>query len=141
GCALVLAVLVITGTRLGSNAGVNVASAKRGAVAIADSEFGRYTADNAIDGQWVRPGERPEKNRWHSSQGNSQPHWIWIRFKQSARIEKVIIHPADTNNCPQAIVGEFSPDGGVTFSTLFTITNHEYSQKTFTIEKSFIPMV
>jgi hypothetical protein len=139
-CALVLAVLMIAG-RLGGNAGTNVASARAGAVAIADSEFGRYTADQVIDGQWVRPNDRPEKNRWHSSHGNTQPHWIWIRFKQPARINKVVIHPADTNNCPQAMVGEFSPDGGVTFSPLFTITNNQFSPKSFIIEKSFNPTI
>jgi hypothetical protein len=126
---------------LAKNYRTNVASARAGAVAIADSEFGRYTAEQAIDGQWVRPNERPEKNRWHSSQGKAEPHWLWIRFKQPARIERAVIHPADTRAYPTAMVGEFSPDGGVTFSTLFTITNNQPSAKSFTVEKSFRPIV
>jgi hypothetical protein len=140
-CAFVIAVLVIAAARLGGNGRTNVASARQGAVAIADSEFGRYTADQVIDGQWVRPNERPEKNRWHSSQGNSEPHWVWIRFKQLARIEMAVIHPADTNICPRVMIGEFSPDGGLNFSTLFAITNSDFSQNTFAIEKSFSPVV
>jgi hypothetical protein len=140
-CAIVLAVLVIAGARLAGNDRTNVASAKNGALAIADSEFGRYTAEQVIDGQWVRPNERPEKNRWHSNAGNSGPHWIWIRFKQPARIEKAIIHAADLNNCPLTMIGEFSPDGGLNFSTLFFVTNVESSQKSLTIEKSFSPIV
>ena len=135
-CAVVVAVLW-----LARNDRTNVASAKQGAVAIADSEFGRYTADQVIDGQWVRPNERPEKNRWHSSQGKAEPHWIWIRFKQPARIERAVIQPADTRDYPTAMVGEFSRDGGVTFSTLFTITNNQPSAKSFAIEKSFSPVV
>jgi len=140
-CAIVIAVLIFAGARFGGNGRKNVASAREGAVAIADSEFGRYTAHQVIDGQWVRPNERPEKNRWHSSQGNAVPHWIWIRFKQSARIESAVIHPADTNNCPHVMIGEFSPDGGVNFSTLFAVTNTESLQKSFALEKSFNPIV
>jgi hypothetical protein len=140
-CAIVIAVLIIAGARLRGNGRKNVASAREGAVATADSEFGRYTADQVIDGQWVRPNERPEKNQWHSGPGNPGPHWIWIRFKQPAQIERAVIHPADTNNCPLAMIGEFSPDGGVSFSTLFAVTNGELSQKNFAIEKSFDPVV
>jgi hypothetical protein len=140
-CAVVLTVLLTAGALLVRNNCTNVASAREGAVAIADSDFGRFTADRVIDGQWVRPSDFPEKNRWHSSPGKAGPHWVWIRFKQPARIEKAIIHPADTNNLPLAMVGEFSLDGGVNFSTLFTITNNEFSQKSFKIEKSFSPVV
>jgi hypothetical protein len=140
-CAIVIAVLVIAGTRLGVNSRTNVASARQGAVAIADSEFGRYTAVQVIDGQWVRPNERPEKNRWHSSQDNSGPHWVWIRFKQPARIDRAVIHPAATNNCPLVMIGEFTSDGGITFSTLFAITNNELSQRALAIEKSFNSVV
>jgi Bacterial alpha-L-rhamnosidase 6 hairpin glycosidase domain len=140
-CAIVFAVLIFAAARLGGNGRTNVASARQGAIAIADSEFGRYTADQVIDGEWVHPNERPEKNRWHSGQGKAEPHWIWIRFKQPARIERAVIHPADTNNCPQVMIGEFSPDNGVNFSTLFAITNTDFSQKTFAIEKSFSPVV
>jgi len=135
-CAVAVAALWFA-----NNDYTNIASAKQGAEAIADSEFGRYTADQVIDGEWVRPNKRPENNRWHSAQGKAGPHWVWIRFKQPARIEKAIIHPADTNNLPLAMIGEFGPDGGVNFSTLFTITNNEFSQKSFTIEKSFGPVV
>ena len=163
-CAIVIAVLVIAGACLGGNGSTNVASARQGAVAIADSEFGRYTADQLIDGKWVRPNERPEKNRWHSSatrtgqgatrdpsvrgdarptatEGQADPHWVWIRFKQPARIERAVIHPADTNNRPLAMIGEYSPDGGVNFSTLFVLTNAELSTKSFAIDKSFNPVV
>src|SRR5262249_41576658 len=104
-CAIVFAVLIFAAARLGGNGRTNVASARQGAIAIADSEFGRYTADQVIDGQWVHPNERPEKNRWQSGQGKVEPHWLWIRFKQPARIESAVIHPADTNNCPQVMIG------------------------------------
>ena len=45
------------------------------------------TAGQVIDGEWVQPHQAPEKNRWHSSGGKSYPHWVWIRFRQAARIE------------------------------------------------------
>lgn len=119
----------------------NVASTKQGAVAIADSDFGLYTASLAIDNQWLRPSERPEKNRWHSGQGKSHPHWLWIQFKQPAAIQRAVIHLADAHDYPVAMVGEFSSDGGVNFSTLFTITNNQLSGTAFAIEKSFTPVV
>jgi hypothetical protein len=120
---------------------INVASASNGAVAIADSEFGRYTAEQVIDGQWVQANERPQKNRWHSGTGKAHPHWVWIRFRQAARIEKVVIHAADANNYPTAFVGEYSLDRGVTFCTLFTATNDKALERGFAIEKSFAPAV
>jgi hypothetical protein len=146
-CAIVLAVLLIAGKRWSNRREMNVASARNGAVAIADSEFGRYTADLVIDGECVGPNDRPEKNRWRptrtgqDTEGSADPHWVWIRFKQAARIEKAVIHPASTNDGPLTMVGEFSPDGGVSFSTLFTVTNAQITEKSFVIEQTFAPVV
>src|SRR5690242_9064642 len=81
-CGGLLAALIAAGTRAGRNGRTNVAGAKQGAVVVADSEFARYTADRATDGEWVGSEGRPEKNRWHSLRGKPHPHWIWIRFKQ-----------------------------------------------------------
>jgi hypothetical protein len=140
-CAgLFAALLAAGGWRRGSGT-INVASEKLGAVAIADSEFGRYTAEQVIDGDWVRPHEPPQKNHWQSGAGKSHPHWVWIRFRKAARIEKVVLHPADLKNYPAALLGETSLDGGVTFSTLFTVTNSEISDKSFSFEKSFTPIL
>jgi len=138
---VVLAALIVAGTSRGKSSRTNVASAKQGAVAIADSELGHFAADQAIDGEWVAPDERPEKNRWHSGRGKSPPHWVWIRFKQPARIDKVILHPADRHDYPEAMIGEFSPDGGVNFTTLFTMTNNQSTENKFAIEKSFNPVI
>ncbi len=140
-CAGLLAALLAAGGCGRKNGSTNVASKKLGAVAVADSEFGTYTAEQLIDGQWVRAQERAEKNRWHSGKGKPGPHWIWIRFRERARIGRVVIHPADLNNYPTAFVGEYTPDGGVTFSTLFTVTNGEVTGKDFSFEKSFPPTV
>ena len=115
----------------------NVAGAGEGAVAIADSEFGSFTASLAIDGKAVGPGDAPDANRWHAAPGKPHPHWLWIRFRQPARITKAVIHRADILDYPVDLVGEFSPDGGLTFTTLFSRTNNQMSKEQFTIEESF----
>ncbi len=115
----------------------NVAGEREGAVAIADSEFGNFTANRAIDGKAVGPGDAPDANRWCAVLDKPHPHWLWIRFRQSARITKVVIHRADILDYPVDFVGEFSPDGGLTFTTLFSVTNNRMSEQQFTIERSF----
>jgi hypothetical protein len=115
----------------------NVAAAREGAIAIADSEFGNFAASLAIDGKAVGPADAPDANRWHAALGKPHPHWLWIRFGQPARITKVVIHRADILDYPADLVGEFSPDGGLTFTTLFSITNNQMSNEQFTIERSF----
>jgi F5/8 type C domain len=140
-CAGLFATLVAAAILASRTAKTNVASAKQGAVAIADSEFGRYTADQLIDGEWVRAGEPAEKNRWHSGQVKSYPHWIWIRFKQPAKIHRAVFHPADGQNYPIAMIGEFSTNDGTSFSTVFTITNNQLPEKKISFEKSFPPVV
>ena len=64
----------------------DVAAAREGAIAIADSELANFTANLAIDGKAVGPGDAPEANRWHAGLGKPHPHWLWIRFRQPARI-------------------------------------------------------
>src|SRR5438874_1227785 len=61
---------------------INVAAAEQGAVAIADSEFGGYSADRVIDGTTVGPKDAWDVNRWHSAPAKAYPHWIWIRLRE-----------------------------------------------------------
>src|ERR1700704_1827366 len=70
---------------------VNVGSSYEGAIAIADSAFGRYGADQAIDGRMPGAGRPQDGNLWHSGLSKAHPHWVWIRFKDRARIEEVVI--------------------------------------------------
>jgi hypothetical protein len=136
-----LAMLLPAEANAAAVVGKDVASAREGAVAIADSEFGSFTASLAIDGKSVGPGEKPEANRWHAALDKPHPHWVWIRFRQPARIAKVVIHRADVLDYPVEFVGESSSDGGFTFRTLFTVTNNQMSEDQFTLERSFTPTV
>src|ERR1039458_3052452 len=76
-----------------------------------------HVASFVNDGKWIGPGDRPESNRWHGALGKPHPHWVWIRFRQSARIAAAVIHRADIVDYPVDLVGEFSRDGGFTFQT------------------------
>lgn len=115
----------------------NVALSSQGAVAIADSEYSNQLAGFAIDGKWLGPGDPAESNRWHSSLAKPHPHWVWIRFGLPAVISKVVIHRADIVGHPVDFVGEYSPDGGLTFRTLFSVKGCRMTPETWTIERTF----
>ena len=83
----------------------------------------------------------PEGRRWHSAPGRPEPHWLWIQFRERARIEKIVMHQADPKAYPVSFVGEYSPDGGLTFIKLFSVTNNHMDARTFAVEKRFKPMV
>ncbi|MCX6376427.1 MAG: hypothetical protein NTU88_10425, partial [Armatimonadetes bacterium] len=112
-------------------------SSSEGAVAIADSEYSNNFANVAIDGKWLGPGDPLESNRWHSSLAKPHPHWVWIRFRLPAVISKVVIHRADIVGHPVDFVGEYSPDGGLTFRTLFSVKGCRMTPETWTIERTF----
>jgi len=122
---------------------INVALASDGAVAAADSLYRadpQFAVANAIDGKWIGPGDDPAKNR--CSFGDvPHPHWLWIRFRQPARISRMVMHRADGNNYPVDFVGEYSEDGGATFKTLFEVKDNKMDAQTFAVERSFDPVV
>src|SRR5262245_7816306 len=66
GCRTLISAIAVLATS--SDAAINVAAAKEGAIAIADSEFGKYSAAEAIDGTVPGPGDSREANRWHSAE-------------------------------------------------------------------------
>jgi len=136
---------------------VNVALAAEGAIAVADSEFGGGSYQRAggqiefvNDGACMGPGDDTsvgagmvpsETHRWVPSISDPHPHWVWIRFRQPARISRVKVHRADIADYPVDFVGEYSPDGGLTTKTLFEVTGNRMDGKTFAVERSFDPVV
>ena len=119
----------------------NVALASAGGVAISDSDYGGHTARFANDGHWAGPGGNPGTNRWHAALGKPHPHWVWIRFRQPAQIDQMILRRADLADYPVDFVGEFSRDGGFTFQRLFIVTNQQMTAEEFTVERRFAPVV
>lgn len=119
----------------------NVALAGEGGVAIADSEYGEHAARFAIDGLWAGPGGNLGTNRWHAALAKPHPHWVWIRFRQPARIDRVVVRRADIADYPVDFTGEFCRDGGFTFQPLFVVTNQQMTAEEFTVERSFAPVV
>jgi len=136
---------------------VNVALASEGAVAVADSEFQGASYQRAgglvkfvNDGVHLAPGddagaplwiEASEANRWVPSISDPHPHWVWIRFRQRARISRVVVHRADIADYPVDFAGEYSPDGGLTLRTLFEVTGNRMDDETFAVARSFEPVV
>jgi len=122
------------------SANTNTALSSEGCTAVADSVYGGDVAANAIDGKWITSNENAGANRWHSALEKPHPHWIWLRFRQPATISRVVIHRADIADYPVDMVGEYSPDGGFTFKTLFTITGNHMADSDFTIAREFSPV-
>jgi len=118
----------------------NVALSSEGCTAVADSVYAGDVAANAIDGRWIGPGDFPASNRWHAALGKPHPHWLWLRFRQPARISRVVIHRADILDYPVDMVGECSSDGGLTFRTLFTISSNRMTDADFAVEREFSPV-
>jgi len=140
-------VLLVAGIAFSAGAKRNVALASEGAVAVADSEFthsayreGGELACYVNDGKWIGRGDPPEANRWHAAPWKPHPHWVWIRFRQPARITRVVIHRADLLVYPVDFAGECSPDGE-TLRTLFQVSDNEMNARTFTVKRSFDPVV
>ena len=119
----------------------NVALSSNGAVAIADSEYGNQGAANAIDGKWIGPSDAADANRWHAAVGKDHPHWVWVKFREPARISQVIIRRTDLSGYPVDFTGEYSPDGGLTFLPLFTVKNNRMDENIPAIERTFTPVV
>lgn len=135
---VVLALLLVVASS--APAATNVALSSSGTIAIADSVYAGDVPGNAIDGKWLGPGEFSGSNRWHAALEKPHPHWLWLRFRQPALISRVVIHRADIVDYPVDFVGEYSPDGGFTFHTLFTATGNRMTPDQFTVERSFGPV-
>ena len=145
---LLISVFLAAGIALPAVAKRNVALASEGAVAVADSEFthspyreGGELAGYVNDGKWLGRGDPPEANRWHAAPWKPHPHWVWIRFRQPARITRVVIHRADLLVYPVDFAGEYSPDGGETLHPLFQVSDNQMSARTFTVKCSFDSVV
>ena len=54
---------------------------------------------------------------------------------------RVVLHRADLSDYPVDFTGEYSPDGGVTFKTLFEVAGNKMGPKDFAVERSFKPVV
>ena len=110
----------------------NVALASEGAKIYADSTRAETSASSVISGHG---------GRWMPLAYKSHPHWLWVRFRSAARISRVVLDCGGAKAYPVDFTGEYSPDGGRTFRTLFKVTgNHMESGKT-TVERLFTPVV
>ena len=142
--AVVLVPMVSVGGQARAEDTVNVALASNGATALADSIYRNeqpYAAANAIDGKWIGPGDPPDKNRTSFGTYRPHPHWLWIHFRQPASVSRVVLHRADLCDYPVNFCGEYSTDGGVSFKTLFEVTNNKMGRKDFVVQRSFEPVV
>jgi len=118
----------------------NVALASEGCAAVADSVYSGDVPGKAIDGIWLGPGDFAGSNRWHAALEKPHPHWLWLKFRQPARVSRVVIHRGGIEDYPIDLVGEYSPDGGVTFRQLFAIKDNQMGPDEFSIERSFSPV-
>jgi hypothetical protein len=126
----------------------NVASAELGAAALADTEDfveSGYIERKTGQIKFINDGETVASSsgagRWFSVPGAPHPHWVWVRFRQPARIHKVVLHRGRPDYYPVAYSGQYSPDGGLTFQPLFTITDNTMDDDTPAVEHAFAPVV
>ena len=136
---------------------INVALSSEGALAVVDSEFigEAYKRAGGLvkfvnDGLGMVPGDKTNfplsepaanTNRWVPSISDPHPHWVWIQFRKSANISRVVLHRGDIADYPVDFTGEYSPDGGLTFKILFQVTGNQMDDDTFAVEQSFEPVV
>lgn len=135
--AIVIAILLCP---LSVQAETNVALASEGGMAVASSVYSGDLPGNAIDGKWIGPADYVGLSRWHAALEQPHPHWLWLGFRQPAKISRVVIHRGDILDYPVDFVGEYSPDGGFTFRRLFEIKGNKMNPEDFAIEKSFAPL-
>ena len=70
----------------------------------------------------LKPGSRNGAGvGWTSLPIDGMPQWAWVRFPGMRSVDSVVIYPSGKDRLPIDLVGEYSPDGGVTFKTLFEI--------------------
>ena len=60
---------------------------------------------------------------WNSLESDQLPQWAWMRFPGMRKIDEVVVHAASADRRPLELVGEYTEDGGVTFKSLFHITD------------------
>lgn len=60
---------------------------------------------------------------WTSLEVDQLPQWAWVRFPGLRKIDEVVVHAASDARRPLELVGEYTADGGVTFKTLFRVTD------------------
>lgn len=60
---------------------------------------------------------------WTSLEVDALPQWAWVRFSGLRRIDEVVVHTASADRRPLELVGEYTDDGGVTFKSLFRVTD------------------
>jgi len=57
---------------------------------------------------------------WNSLEVDSLPQWAWVRFPGLRKINEVVVYAGSVARRPLELVGEYTTDGGATFTTLFT---------------------
>jgi hypothetical protein len=63
--------------------------------------------------------------------------WRRLRRPKSAPIKSEMVNGQDWKDT----VGEFSEDGGLTFQTLFSVTNCHEFDRSFSVRRTFAPVV
>ena len=74
---------------------------------------------------------------WTSLEVDQLPQWAWVRFSGQRKIDEVVVHAASIARRPLELVGEYTKDGGVTFKSLFRVTD----PKDLSIRAQFPPVV
>ena len=147
-CACCLFAPAVAQDRPADSTERNVALASEGAVVVADSEYAGSVyqrpggpATHINDGLWIGSGDAPPSNRWVASISDPHPHWVWIRFRQPARISRVVLHCVDQSDYPVDFSGEYSPDGGLNLWSLFQGSGNQINAKSLAVTRSFSPVV
>lgn len=122
----------------------NVARADLGAIAIADTEDfveSEYIQRKGGQVKFVNDGatltSSPNSGRWFSEPCTPHPHWVWLRFRQPASSNKVVIHRGSLEYYPVDFSGQYSTDGGLTFQEIFKVTDNKMDSDTLMLECSF----
>jgi hypothetical protein len=78
---------------------------------------------------------------WISSEYEHLPQWVWIHFPSPRRIDKVVLYAASMATSPVEFSGQYLPDGGSDFDTLFHTREARFDPQTLSCTVNFKPVV
>jgi len=99
----------------------NVALWSEGSKVAVSSILWRGYPLNEHDQSMLNDGQR--HGVWTSLEVDALPQWAWVRFPGLRKIDEVVVHAASAERRPLELVGEYTNDGGLTFKTLFRVTD------------------
>src|SRR5665213_1484555 len=77
---------------------------------------------------------------WQSNQFQHLPQWVWVHFAGPRRIDKVVLHAANTVSRPVEFSGQYLGSDAA-FHTFFQVHQAQFDPETLTYTVHFAPLM